>query len=441
MRARLSNLHVVAATAAAFSSPVLSQVPELLQHAGNTAKISSQLAVTLTQRTTPGSLVVACFSTSGTGAATITGAGVSQWTVCHGPTGGPANVQVFAGIVDLSPSRLLTVTQPGGSSLSSLSMGEWRGFLGIPQFTVVSNSGTSADTDPRATTPAMTVGMGDLLVSMLATTDATQPVPDPVEGWKPLPQGRKQDRLLSASGWAVANADGQMARTWAYTRAQNYTAVTVAFRVPPPPMPTPHLVQHASEAQWNVNAITVTMPQTPSPGSLLVVCHESNSSSNSRISGAGVGQWTMCLSSAPIIVNTEVWAGIVGPNPTNTLTITLGSGPNGAIASVSEWTGFQNGVAYEADYASGPLGGTVCTSPTATATAGELLVAMVGIHQGGNTISLPSNGFTQFMQDYLPSTAQSAAWLVAPQDGNYSTTWTLQNSTRWSAPIVVFGGH
>lgn len=442
MRARLSILHVVAAAAAAFSSSIgaLAQSPVLLQQAGNTAKVSSQLALTLTQRTTPGSLVVACFSTTGSGSATISGAGVSQWTVCVPPTGGACNVQIFAGVVDGSPSRSLTVSQPGGTSLSTLSMGEWRGFLGIPQFATSTGSGSRTDVDPNARTAPIFVGPGDLAISMLAMADATQPVPDPVDGWKILPQGRKQDRQLSSAGWSVADADTSLARTWPFTRSQNYSAATVVFRMPQTPSPAPNLVQHVGDAQWNILSMTLTLPQVPAPGSLLVICHESNSSSNSRVSGGGVGQWTMCLSSAPIIVNTEVWAGIVGPNPTDTITITLGSGPNGAIASVSEWTGFPNGVAYEADYDSGPTGGTLCTTPIKEAKADELLIAMVGIHQGGNTISLPTNGFTQFMQGYLPSTGQSAAWRIAPQDGLYSTSWTLQNSTRWSAPLVVFGG-
>ena len=442
MRARLRNLHVVAAAAAAlFTSAVLSaQTPTLLQQAGNTAKTQSQLPVTLNQRTTPGSLLVVCYTTTASGTATVSGGGVSQWTLCQAALPGATNVQIFAGVVNGSPSRAVNVTLASSSALASVSVSEWRGFVGMPLVAAASGTGSSLDLNPTATTSPLQIQDGDLVVSMCAMTDGTEVVPEPIHTWKPLPQGRKNDHLLMAAGWFVASSPELVSMRWPFTRAQDYSSALVAFRMPAPPPQTPMLVQHTSDALWNVSSLTLQLGQQPAPGDLLVVCHESNSSSNSRISGGGVTQWTLCMSSAPTIVNSEIWAGIVGPSPSSTITITLGSAPNGAIASVSQWSDLPVPLAFEAMLSSGPTGGTGVQTPSVPADANELVVAMVGIHQGANTVSLPTNGFTQFTQAYLPSTAMSAAWFVPTTAGYYSTSWSLQNSTRWAAPIVVFGG-
>ncbi|MEQ1632157.1 MAG: hypothetical protein ABL997_07270 [Planctomycetota bacterium] len=441
MRARIRNLHVLAAAAALFTGAVLSaQTPTLLQQAGNSAKTQSQLPVTLNQRTTPGSLIVVCYTTTASGTATVSGGGVSQWNLLQAPVPGSTNVQIFAGVVDGSPSRAMNVTLTSNSALASVSIGEWRGFVGMPLVASVSGSGTSLDLDPIATTPLLQIENGDLVVSMCAMADGTEVVPDPANSWKPLPQGRKNDHLLMAAGWFIASNSGPTSMSWPFTQAQDYRSVMVAFRMSTPPAQMPSLIQHASDAQWNVAGLTIQLPQLPAPGNLLVVCHESNSSSNSRISGCGVLHWTLCVSSAPTIINSEIWAGIVGPNPTSTMTITLGSAPNGAMASVSEWADMPVPLAYQAVLSSGPTGGVSIQSPIMHADTNELVIAMAGIHQGGNTISFPTNGYTQFMQAYLPSTAQSAAWFVPTQPGFYSTTWAIQNSTRWAAPMVVFGG-
>jgi hypothetical protein len=122
------------------------------------------------------------------------------------------------------------------------------------------------------------------------------------------------------------------------------------------------------------------------------------------------------------------------------VTITLGTSPNGAIACVSEWTGMPSPLAFQAELGSGPLGGTNVRTPPVLADQHELVVAMAGIHQGGNTIGSPGQGFTELMQAYLPSTAQSAAYRIATQQGPLFATWPLTYSTRWAAPSVVFGG-
>ena len=416
------------------------QSPELLQRSDAARKATSQCVVALPQRTTPGALlVVFCAATSST-TPTISGGGVTQWTLRGAQPMPSGAAQAWTGIVDASPSQSVTFTFPVSQQTVKATVGEWRGWIGSPQVVVTSASGAAAAPSPAATTGSFPVARGDLVVGMIAAPFATERIPQPSKGWKSLAAAGSDPGWFAAAGWTVADATGPMALQWDFARAQDHAAIAIAVRGATRPIAAPTLRQHASAQQWGVGSLSVQLPNPPLPGSLLVLCHESNSSVNSRISGGGVATWTLCSSSAPTIVNSEIWAGIVGPNPSDTITMTLGTSPNGALASVSEWTGMPSPLCFQAELGSGPSGGTLVRTPPVFADAHELVVAMAGIHQGGNTIGAPTNGFSELMQGYLPSTAQSAAYRVATQPGGIATTWPLAYSTRWAAPIVVFGG-
>lgn len=418
----------------------IAQSPLLLQRADAARKASSQCVVALPQRTTPGALLVAlCSATSSTTPA-VTGGGVTQWTLRSAQSMPTGAAQAWTGIVDASPSQSVTFTFGGSQQTVKAMVGEWRGLLGAPQVVATSASGAASAASPVATTGGLAVARGDLVVGMIAAPSATERIPEPTRGWKSLLATGSDAAWFSSAGWTVADSPGPMTLQWDFARAQNHAAIAIAFRCASAPTAAPALRQHASEQQWSVPSITVRLSNPPLPGSLLVVCHESNSSVNSRIQGGGVATWALCVSSAPTIINSEIWAGIVGPNPSDTITITLGTAPNGALANVSEWTGMPSPLCFHAELGSGPSGGTLARTPPVFADANELVVAMAGIHQGGNTIGAPTNGFTELMQGYLPSTAQSAAYRVATQPGGIATTWPLAYSTRWAAPIVVFGG-
>lgn len=435
LRILLTPLALLVATLA-----LSAQTPRLVQQTQNAAKAASSLAMSLPQRTAPGSLVVVCVSMPPGPSATVSGGGVSQWTMCHSQTSGASKAQVWAGHVSNTTSRTITISVPSSQPRLEASCSEWRGMLGPMQFSAAGSSGTVAAPTTVASTPSLTVGSGDLVVAMLATQNPTEKIPQATPDWKAIAPANAPLSAWSTSGYRVADSQGSASFAFPFQAAQDHTTAIVAFRAGAAPAVPPTLRQHASNQQWNVSSLQVQLPSLPLPGSLLVVCHESNSSIDSRIQGCGVDRWTLCVSSAPAVVNSEIWAGIVGKNPSATLTITLGTSPNGALASVCEWTGMPTPLAYQAELGTGPLGGTNLRTPAVYADRHELIVAMAGIHQGGNTIGAPGMGFTELMQGYLPSTAQSAAYRIATQPGPVFTTWPLAHSTRWAAPIVVFGG-
>ncbi len=416
------------------------QTPRLVQQTHNAAKSASSLTLTLPQRTAPGSLVVVCLAMPHGPSATLSGGGVTQWTLGHSQSSGSSQAQIWFGAVVASTSRTVQIAVPSSQPRLEASCTEWKGGLGSLQFTAAGSSGTAASPNPVASTPALNVAPGDLVIAMIAARSPTEPMPKAVPDWKAIVATDSPLSAWSTSGFRVAEQAAPMSFSFPYRSAQDHATAVAAFRAGAAPSAPPTLRQHANNQQWNVSSLQVQLPSTPLPGSLLVVCHESNSSVDSRLQGCGVERWTLCVTSAPTIVNSEIWAGIVGPNPTSTLTITLGTSPNGALACVSEWTGMPSPLAYHAELGAGPNGGTNVRTPSVFADPNELVVAMAGIHQGGNTIGAPGQGFTELMQGYLPSTAQSAAFRIATQAGPVFTTWPLAHSTRWAAPIVVFGG-
>jgi hypothetical protein len=434
--------HLLTALFALFAFSVASnaQSPVLAQRAHAASKSGSQCIVTLPQRPAPGSMLVACVGTSApSGSATISGGGVTQWQLCRSQSSTHSNAQIWVGRVDASPSRTCTVTLSNSQARIETTLAEFRGTIGALQFTTEGSSGADTAATSIAASGPIATSRGDLVIAMIAATSASEAIPKPKPDWKPI-ANCATNAAWTACGFLVANSATSLAMQWEFARAQDYATAVATFRVGAAPPAAPTLRQQASNQLWNTSSLQVQLQNPPLPGSLLVVCHESNSSLDSRIQGCGVAQWTLCLSSAPTIVNSEIWAGIVGPNPTNSLTITLGTSPNGAIASVTEWTGMPSPLAFQAELGSGPLGGTSVRTPPVIADQHELVVAMAGIHQGGNTIGAPGQGFTELMQAYLPSTAQSAAYRIATQQGPVFATWSLNYSTRWAAPIVVFGG-
>lgn len=65
------------------------------------------------------------------------------------------------------------------------------------------------------------------------------------------------------------------------------------------PAQAPVLVQQAANSGSNLASLTVTLSQPPTPGNVLIVCHDSTSGSNSTVTGGGVSQWILCQSTIP----------------------------------------------------------------------------------------------------------------------------------------------
>src|SRR5438105_12423978 len=82
----------------------------------------------------------------------------------------------------------------------------------------------------------------------------------------------------------------------------------------------------------NIPSLTVTLPQQPQPGDVLVVTNVSNNNQVS-VSGGGVASWNYLWSQAH--ENTVIVYGTVGSSPSATLTMDLiGKPSSGDLASL-----------------------------------------------------------------------------------------------------------
>lgn len=205
---------------------------------------------------------------------------------------------------------------------------------------------------------------------------------------------------------------------------------------------TPVLVQQVANSGTGLSSLSLSLRQLPTPGNLLVICHDSTSGGNSTVSGGGVVTWTLCQSSLPAQDNSEIWAGVVGSSPSTAITITLGGSPNDASAIATEWQGLAAPPVFSGTSMHGTNGSS--SSPVTTgsvaANAHDLVIATVGVHSGGGeTISAPTNGFTDLSRPPIqPSSLMAASYLIPSAASSASTTWTLGFAHVWASAIVVF---
>src|SRR5205807_4240473 len=113
------------------------------------------------------------------------------------------------------------------------------------------------------------------------------------------------------------------------------------------------LLQQAVNSGTNLTSLTVTLPQTPQSGDLLIVTNVSNNN-QVNVSGGGVSSWNYIWSQ--VRENTVIVYGTVGSSPSRTLTMSLIGTPSpGDITSiVSEWAGL-SGTLDGFEVATGPV--------------------------------------------------------------------------------------
>jgi len=202
----------------------------------------------------------------------------------------------------------------------------------------------------------------------------------------------------------------------------------------PPPTASPSLIQQAANSGTGITSLTVTLPQTPQLGDVLIVTEVSNYN-RAGVSGGGVSSWTYIWSQAN--ENTVIVYSIVGSSPSATLTITLVAtpSPGDLCAVVSEWSGL-SGATDGTGIATGTAS-PITTAPITTANATDLLISVRG-DTGSMTPGSPGTGWTAFTAPPQQPKAQiEAAYQIVSATGSYSTTWSDTGSTGWGAVIAA----
>lgn len=224
-------------------------------------------------------------------------------------------------------------------------------------------------------------------------------------------------------------------------RPSPFAPVLVLVLASPAPAQDPILVQQAANSGGSLAAVALSLPRLPAPGNLLVICHDSSSSRNSSVIGGGVNGWTLCATSIPDKTNSQIWAGIVGNAPSTEIVVTLGSSPNWASASVTEWSGLGAPMVFEgvSSFGFGGTGSSPVTTGSLPAEAGDLVIATMGVHGAGQTISLPTHGFTDLLRPLPQSgTTMASASLIPTGAGAVHTTWTIGYNRGWATALAVF---
>ncbi len=387
----------------------------LVQQAANSGTNITSLTVTLPQVPQAGDVLIVT-QASNNRQVSVAGGGVASWNYIWSQV--RENTVIVYGTVGSSPSATLTMSligAPAPGDLSSI-VSEWSGLAGTLD-------GLDTATGPASPiqTPAMaTANANDLLISVGGDTGGMIP------GWWTAFTGpAQQPHAKIEAAYQIVSAAGRYSHTWSDTGSTGWDAAIAALRGS-----GIALVQQAANSGANITSLSVTLPQAPQAGDVLIVTQVSNNRQVS-VSGGGVASWHYIWSQAR--ENTVIVYGTVGSSPSATLTMSLiGAPAPGDLSSiVSEWSGL-SGTADGSGTATGPAS-PIRTAAVATANATDLLISV-----GGDTGGMTAGWWTAFTGPaQQPHAKIEAAYQIVSATGSYSNTWSDTGSTGWEAVIAA----
>ncbi|TMI90241.1 MAG: glycoside hydrolase family 5 protein [Bacillati bacterium ANGP1] len=385
----------------------------LVQQAANSGANITALTVTLPQVPQAGDVLVVA-NVSNNNQVDVSGGGVSSWNYIWSQV--RENTVIVYGIVDSSPSAALTMRLIGAPSPGDLSsiVSEWSGLSG----TLDGLDTATGPASPIATAAMATANGNDLLISVGGDTGGMLP-----GWWTAFSAAAQQPHAKIEAAYQVVSAAGRYANTWSDTGSTGWDAAIAAL-----PGNGIALVQQAANSGAGLTALTVTLPQVPRAGDVLIVTNVSNNRQVS-VSGGGVSSWNYIWSQAR--ENTVIVYGTVGGSPSAALTMRLIGAPSpGDLSSiVSEWSGL-SGTLDGSGTATGPAS-PIATAAVSTANANDLLISV-----GGDTGGMLPGWWTAFTAPAQPPHAKiEAAYQVVSAAGRYANTWSDTGSIGWEAVI------
>ncbi|HTD46175.1 MAG TPA: glycoside hydrolase family 5 protein [bacterium] len=386
----------------------------LVQQAANSGANIASLTVTLPQTPRTGDVLIVT-QVSNNNQVSVSGGGVSSWNSIGSQV--RENTVIVYGTVGSSPSATLTMSLIGapspGGDLSSI-VSEWSGLSG----TLDGLETATGSASPIATAAMATANANDLLISVGGDTGGMIP-----GWWTAFTAPAQPPHAKIEAAYQVVSAAGRYSNTWSDTGSAGWDAAIAALQGS-----GIALVQQTANSGANIRSLTVTLPQTPRAGDVLIVTNVSNNR-QVNVSGGGVSSWNYIWSQ--VHENTVIVYGTVDSSPSATLTMTLiGPRSRGDLSSiVSEWSGLTGTLdgSGTATGSASPIG----TAVVATANANDLLISV-----GGDTGGMIPGWWTAFTAPAQPLHAKiEAAYQVVSAAGSYSNTWSDTGSTGWEAVI------
>jgi hypothetical protein len=146
------------------------------------------------------------------------------------------------------------------------------------------------------------------------------------------------------------------------------------------PYVKPIIIQDAVSANSNSSTKAITLPNTPWPGNVLILCISISAATTiTGVTQTGV-TWTQLVGNSGVSPTIGVWKGVISSGASNTATVSFGTGAFNAC-----WIGEFNGIA-------GTLGTSSVHAPTAglyvtdtiTPSQFSLIISVMGTTNGTN---------------------------------------------------------
>lgn len=213
------------------------------------------------------------------------------------------------------------------------------------------------------------------------------------------------------------------------TRAVDSTVDTPPADAPPS---GPRVVQQGTNHASSAASLSVTLPNLPASGDVLVMIGGDPAAALTSVSGGGA-TWTPAARST-VNANVEIWVGVTD-GTSAVVTITLTNSSSSMTIAVSEWAGLRaanlidvtstgNGVASPAD-----------PGPITTTSAKDLLIFAVG-DGAPNTFGTPGPGTWAALDGVTGVITQGAWWRYVTATGAFEPT-VSETANTWDAAAVA----
>jgi hypothetical protein len=210
------------------------QSPLLMQQVTNSGTDLADLTVVLTYMPQPGDLMVVCTDSTSGGSSSLSGGGVSQWTLCQTSLPTQGNSEIWAGIVDAEPNPFILVTLGGSPNCAAAEVTEWRGFVPPLAFAGDFTSGLGGTSGAPATSGSVAANAGDLVIAMIGTHSTGQLISAPTNGFVDLDRPFPQPSCVMAAAARIADTAGPFGTSWTFPSPSVYACATVVFRAAHP---------------------------------------------------------------------------------------------------------------------------------------------------------------------------------------------------------------
>jgi hypothetical protein len=226
----LNFTHVWASAIAVFRVPVV-PAPALVQQVAGSSGSLPGLTLSLKQAPAPGNLLVVCHDSSARVNSTISGGGVSNWTLCASTLPGKGNTEIWAGLVGGAPATDITIAL-GAKGDATAVASEWAGFTSFPTFVGAVASGNNGTLSSPATTGTLPVAVDDLVIAAIGVGTDRTAIGASTNGFTDLARPAARPASVMAACHAIPAAAGSVSTTWTLDVRRSWVSALVVFHRP-----------------------------------------------------------------------------------------------------------------------------------------------------------------------------------------------------------------